>query len=488
MRNTHRIIVIAVLPILWALPITQAHSLTLLGKNEKKLATKLVDRDQGTDIKSAFFVVREFTTYERFHGSSTFCFRGTVAASIDGQWALARLLELGWSEAKDTGADSSDYLEVTAYSPGYCAVQTSPGKDQSLYLSSYKGPSKHWSGRPLEIIRGSALTLKTVPHADPAEWRILYLTDLVYQMTCSLPYWQESSDAEMASAMVQEASAIARTPYEKYLVDDLKLALENRRTPTGIHAMKTKHAWPAPPRPPVNIIIAPAGTVISWGQGSELTIVAAHQGTIRGAGASSIEKKTATMRAPSLHTSAKSAAKMPIQPAAPTEKKEIPPLHIFCRFGDTSKCDLNERDSDGATLLARIVEASRLEELKVLMDAGADPDIARAPGGATPLDGILNSVLNYNAAYYPKNSDRLFRAARVMDVLIGSGKATLSAKIKDQLQSDPESWSIRDQEAKQFFLDARVKLAKLPTRSEFLPSCPREVEPNRFVLKNPDAK
>jgi hypothetical protein len=132
-------------------------------------------------------------------------------------------------------------------------------------------------------------------------------------------------------------------------------------------------------------------------------------------------------------------------------------LVIHCRHGAPSACDLDERDVDGATALHGLAWAGRIDEVRALLEAGADPNATKGPGGQTPMDIVLRQVLlGYDGAA---------KAAEVLDALAASPRATLSAGLKEDLAADPSTWRlVPPGPARERLMRHREALLRLPAR------------------------
>jgi hypothetical protein len=401
----------------------------------------------------------------------------SAGADADGV-ALARLPGLKPLDKTPAGSADSNYVEVTAYSPGYCAVQTAPGREPGFRLGRIKSDRFDYTGRSIKVVSEGAITLQTVRHADSAEHRILYLTDVAQQLSCSHSNWSGETDAAraaMGAAMVAEASAIAKSPYEKFLVRELESAL--RAAPNAADSMEAAVLRPVQaPRHgalPMSMLIAPEGTPIHWGDG-RMPVVAVGRGSA-----------VAAARAAAVPAGAPAGTTSGAAPvvAAPAPTPAPPKLRIHCRNKEPGQCDVNERDSTGLTLLHRMINAGKVNEVAVLLEAGADPNIAAWPGAHTALELMLQSATNHQTAY--GGAERLAAKERILDMLVRDGRASLSAEVKAHLQSDPATWWVQDAGVKSFFQSVKEKTATLPVRPAFAPSCPRDVQQLPFVLKRP---
>jgi len=87
-------------------------------------------------------------------------------------------------------------------------------------------------------------------------------------------------------------------------------------------------------------------------------------------------------------------------PPAPVKIIEPPKednrMIVHCRFG-AGNCDLGARDSNGSTALYRFATALRVDEVRALLDAGADPWKPGMPNGEAPLDTIAQRLRSYPA-------------------------------------------------------------------------------------------
>jgi hypothetical protein len=94
------------------------------------------------------------------------------------------------------------------------------------------------------------------------------------------------------------------------------------------------------------------------------------------------------------------------------------PPTIRCRFGAPSQCDLDQRDESGETALYTAVKHFRLEEVRVLMEGGADPNVPVKPGGVKAAEVIQQRMTNYSPGSFDHEQGR-----QILALLAASPKA-----------------------------------------------------------------
>ena len=139
------------------------------------------------------------------------------------------------------------------------------------------------------------------------------------------------------------------------------------------------------------------------------------------------------------------------------------PLAIHCRHGAPSACDLNERNASGETTLFAYVSAGKLDEVRTLLAAGADPNVPKRPGGETAIEVALKQVgLNY---------DNAATAAQMVDLLAADPRTTLHAPLKEDFAANPSTWYLQQSPGRDRLVQRRELLARLPARAAPKPGC-----------------
>jgi hypothetical protein len=133
-----------------------------------------------------------------------------------------------------------------------------------------------------------------------------------------------------------------------------------------------------------------------------------------------------------------------------------PPLVVHCRHGAPSACDLDERDSNGATALYSLAGSGKVDEVRVLLEAGADPNATKGPGGDTAMDVALRQVL--------LNYDNAEKASQVLGALASNPRTMIRAALREELAADPATWQVSQPRARERLLQRREALLRLPVR------------------------
>jgi hypothetical protein len=384
--------------------------------------------ENGQPVPGAYVIAREFATIGQFHGHRVTCTRGDIDTPAGGPHEM-RLPPAGMGHL---AIDRTHSTEATAYAPGYC-VARSPATDAAGNVQ----------------LRGVAV--------PGDETRLHYLLRTANAIACNA--WSERSRGNaqaLVQAMRAEADAIARTRYEKSLVQRLSSQL------TGAVSL----APGDPPAIPVvvaradafarDFVLLPEGSLVRFPEPGEPNqmVVAARRGTAAVAASAAAPAAGAPNRAAPFP--APGTIGIDTAPAATK-----PRLEIRCRHGAPSACDLDERDARGRTALAQYASDLNAEAVEVLVAAGANPSIDSPLPGADAIEAWMRLVMNGTIA---AGSPEAVRAIAVIDALAASPKATLAPDLKSDLASDPSQW--RYWQANALMLHARGALARVPARAQ----------------------
>jgi hypothetical protein len=421
-------------------------------------AIKVGVRDAATNkpLDGAFVVVREFADVGQLHGSSTYCVRAQVAVANAPSFTL-KLPHPGTDMLTRARA-----LEGLAYRPGYCLARIGNAAAAARHKRVSMGMAA-----PAELDASADNRFSMQRAAQTVEERLLHLEQAAHGLACHEARWGDGSKEAMgrlAEAMLGEASSIAKTRYEKHLAQRIGATIAVARDlgkagpmPSAPYAV----IGGAETRFTRDFIVAPSNARIAWSD-AKRPIVA-----IAGPAAMSVAVAAAPPGAPvppvsAAPTPSPRPTNVPVlapQPVAP------PVLAIHCKHGAPSACDLDERDADGATALYGFARAGRPDEVRVLLEAGADPNATKGPRGDTAMDVAVRQVLlNYDSAE---------KAAQVLDVLAADPRTTIRPALREALADDPSSWrNVHSAPARERLLKRREALLRLPVAAaERAPSC-----------------
>ena len=443
------------------------------------------DAETGKPLDGAFVIARDFATVGKLHGTETRCVRGDVVPAAAQKTTVA---------LPGAGLDSltrARGMDVIAYRPGYCLARTADAARLSSHRYLPMG-----SAPPPNVLEPSSETRLALQRSTQApEERIRYLSEAAFALSCAPDRWSDRSGPALAAlqaAMVGEARGVARTRYEKALADQLEQRL----------ALVRSHGVPAHgmlSEPVVNafgrdFLVGPPEMRVSWRdpqplgvvalQGSSLqaaspgrpAVAAAVQPTVIAATPLQAQQPIAvqaarpgnpaqgTAPAPGNAVGVVGGAVASPHPALSTGLRPPPGLVIHCRHGAPSACDLDERDYAGQTALYAAATAGRVEEARLLLEAGADPNIARMPGAPTAIEKALETVLRGYSS--PE------RHLQVVDLLAADPRTTLPAALKADLTADPATWTqFAHSKNLAAVVARREALARLPARPQARPGC-----------------
>jgi hypothetical protein len=143
---------------------------------------------------------------------------------------------------------------------------------------------------------------------------------------------------------------------------------------------------------------------------------------------------------------------------------------IHCRHGAPSACDLDERDVRGFTALASLASELKAEEVRVLLEAGANPAVVIDVAGNATVEAFVKRIIERTPA--PGSADAV-HAREIMKLLAGDPRTTLTRSLHDDLAADPSTWIVQAPDAKALLVEARDAFATLPTRPDAKPACER---------------
>lgn len=427
-------------PILLTVALLPGAALAFLGTMVKVGAR---DSETNKPLEGAFVVVREFAEVGKFHGSKSYCVRAQAAV------ANAPSLTMALPNPGTDLLTRARALEGFAYRPGYCMARIGDARAAASHKYMNVGmaapPELDPSAENLFAMRRAALT---------AEERLLHLEQVANGLLCQESRWGDGSKeaiSKLADAMTGEADSIARSKYEKHLAGRvarrLAIARDLPKLDQHFGMMGMVHD-PGQTRFARDFIVAPANVRVAWGDGSRpvvaLTSPMAAAAPSPAVGGARLSHQSAIVASP---------------PPAP------PPLAVHCRHGAPSACDLDERDADGATALYQYASRGSIDEVRVLLEAGADPNATKGPRGDTPMDLVLRQVL--------LNYDNAEKAAQVLDLLLADPRTTVRPALREALADDPSTWrNVHSATARERLLKRREALLRLAVSPpERAPGC-----------------
>ena len=441
-------------------------ALLLLGIGTTEFTVAVRDAATGKPLDGTFVVAREFTTVGQFHGSKTYCVRGDVA-QVAGPRVSMWLPSAGTDSLHGARA-----IEAFAYRPGYCLARTADGRAASYALH---GPSLGAERpKPLDPAVETRLEMRRAVQAP--EDRLLYLGEIVQGLVCEEPRWSDRSREgleRVSKAMVAEAEGLARNRYEKSLVEKMKgwlvIAREMKPDQAGmVTAMGLPSFQPMTLAAgfPRDFIVGDPDLRVSWDASRNMAI-AAMPGRIESAQAMAMPSGPQPGYAALAASGAAPVQAVVVQPKTTVTAGRLGPV-IHCRHGAPSACDLNQRDAQGATALQAYVGALKPAEVKVLLDAGADPSIAAKPSGVAPIETLVERL----ARTQPDSADAK-SAAEILELLAAHPRVALPPKLRDDFAADPATWtSVQHSAGRKLLVDARPRLLALPARADEPPACP----------------
>lgn len=439
-------------------------ALLLLGLGSTEFTVAVRDAATGKPVEGAFVVAREFTTVGQFHGSKTYCIRGDVAQ------ASGPRLEMRLPGAGTDSFSGARAIEAFAYRPGFCIARTEDGRAASRALH---GPSYGERARGLDPAAETRLDMR--PSTQGAEDRLLYLGELALGLMCGEPRWSDRGREgidRVAAAMLAEAQGLARSRYEKSLVEKIRTSLAAAREmkpdhdgiPSALGIVSLRQGGLVFPR---DFIVGDPRLRASWDGGNNMVIAAmpapAPQAARILAMPSGSQPGSAAVASSG---AAVISSSLVVQPGIAVEASRLHPV-IHCRHGAPMACDLNERDAQGATAIQDLVVALKPAEVKALLDAGADPSIAAKPSNVAPIETLVERLIRTQ----PGSGDAK-NAFQILELLAAHPKVTLPRKLRDDLASDPATWtSVQHSAGRALLIEARPRLLALPARTDNSPAC-----------------
>ena len=317
--------------------------------------------------KGAFVVARELGELGKFHGTVTYCIRAAAKAS-----SPTGLTKLDLPAATIESLALTDHrLEVLAYRPGHCVARV--------------------KGAESAILR-----LRRAPNR--AEERLPYLEEVAVSLVCRRGGWGTGSPAvleKMIAAIEAEVKPHLHGPWERRIAQRIHTYLKAAKTFPSLEDLAQPAALAEPKTPsPRDFIIVPATHRTLFDERAQLWIAAPPRP----------REQVVVLSPPSGNRPGQAAGVVGAIGAIPgavggggSAADRAPPT-IRCRFGEPSKCNLDQRDESGETALGAAVKYFRAEEVRILLDGGADPSVAVTPGGPRPAELVRQRMKNYSPA------------------------------------------------------------------------------------------
>lgn len=248
---------------------------------------------------------------------------------------------------------------------------------------------------------GQTLRLKPVAHS-PHE-RLMYLDEFAGALLCPNGRWGEGSDiamARLAEAVDRELEPLERDAFGRKMARSIRERLDIARS-----------------RPSANPYLTPEAVMA-------MTAMAPRDFVF-----------------------------------APANQK---PLAIHCRHGATSACDYDERSERGETPLGEMIRLLKEEEVKLLLEAGADPSVPVEPGGPKAVEALVGRML-----YVTPQSRGADSVREILQLLVAHPKASLPGKLKTDLALDPKDWQeVRHLAGVSLLEQYREALSALPAHAD----------------------
>jgi hypothetical protein len=317
--------------------------------------------------KGAFVVARELGELGKFHGTVTYCIRAAAKGS-----SPTGLTKLDLPAATIEALALRDHrLEVLAYRPGHCVARVKGAESAILRLR---------------------------PAPNRAEERLPYLEEVAVSLVCRRGGWGAGSPAaleKMIAAIEAEVKPLLHGPWERRIADRIHTYLKVAKTFPSLEDLAADEPLTEPKTPPPrDFIIVPGTWASKYDERKSLWIAAPPRP----------REQVISLSPPSGNRPGNAVGVVgaigPIPGAVGrggggSAAARAPPA-IRCRVAEPSKCNLDQRDETGETALGAAVKYFRVEEVKMLLEAGADPSVAVTPGGPRPAELVQQRMKNYS--------------------------------------------------------------------------------------------
>ncbi len=432
-------------------------ALLLFGLGSTQFTVTLRDAASGQPVDGAFVVAREFATVGKLHGSTTYCTRADVAHPAGPRVAM-QLPHAGINSFSGARA-----IEAFAYRPGYCVARNADGAATSRALYGPGFSSERPKGLDPSVETRLELRRSTQTPVD----RLLYLDQMVRTLACGDPRWSDRGREgieRLSNATIAEAQGLARSRYEKSLAENMKATLVSmREMKPALGGTPATAAMSRATPFPRDFIVGDPDLAVSWDGGKDMVIVAMPRPA----------PQTRILVAPSGSQPGQAAgvvgaidSGLVMQPGGGMTAPRPGPA-IRCRNGAPSACDLNERDAQGAPALQGFVAALKVAEVKLLLEAGADPSVVAKPSNVAPIDALFERMTRTHS-----DSNEAESATRILEMLAADPRVTLRRKLRDDFATDPATWNaVQHSPGRKLLALSRARMLALPVRDE-TPACP----------------
>ena len=409
-------------------------------------------RDAADRPADAFVLSRELGELGKLHGTTTVCVRADLRAAVGGK-ALMSLP----GPTLDRMLLRDLKTETIAYRPRHCLARAK---------------------------NVETATLRLRPAPSRPEERLPYLEEVAASLFCRRGAWSSGSAASlerMIAAIEGEMKPLVRGPYERQIADRIRMHLQLAK---GFPSLEEVGAGPAlvteaSTPPPRDFIIVPASHSSTYDARGNMWIVAPRQ----------MPEQIVVLSPPSGNRPGNAAgvvgARDPIPgaivPGGTSAWDRSPPV-IRCRLGEPSKCDVDQRNTEGETALGSAVRFAKADEVKLLLDAGANPSLPVTPGGLPAIDLQLQRMLRMSPTGWDAD-----QARAIVAMLAANPKTTLPKALKADLAADPAQWNdVRETQGMLLLAEVRSTLSRIPARDESVAPCePLYVLPLNFPTREP---
>ena len=320
-------------------------------------------RDPAGRPAEAFVWARELGELGKIHGTITVCVRADL------QRVAAGTARIQFPAPTPVAMTLRDFkTEVSAYRPGHCVARAQDVE---------------------------SVTLRIRPAPRRPEERLAYLEQLAATLVCRRGAWSRGSAAAMdplIAAIEAEVKPLVLGPYEQEIAARIRMQLKLAKTfPTLEESTPQALAEPRTP-PPRDFLIAPGNQPSLYDERAKMWVLSAPR----------LSEQIVVLQAPSGNRPGSAAgvvgatAPIPgaVQGGAGAAQWDRSPPTIRCRHGAVSKCNFDQRDAQGETALGVALKYLRTDEVKLLLDAGADPSVNTTPGGLPAIDLLLQRSSN----------------------------------------------------------------------------------------------
>lgn len=392
---------------------------------QSKLQVRVVDAKSGARITSAWIAANESYYWAGFHGSGTECFRA-ITAFVDPARPDEPIVLPGTSIDSPRWVGSTRHIELFAYRPGYCAAQPYGAASMVGFIkwANEHDPGGLWgtveSPRP-----GDELAIRMMPAADPPEHRLRHLKIAARVIAGSCYALGGGYLAPMKAAMLAEASQLATTPLEKFLMSEVGAAFDPIDTPR-------KSLW-----------------VPLHGPASSGDVVTLRRMLDQGRTDPFFRSEYTT-------------------PGSPYRSKlSLGPNQVTLG----TPLNVDDRNEQGLTALMEAARAMQPATAKILLESGADVNMVSGAGGYSALDLVVSRAADDVRESGTEGQE--IHLLRMIDLLVKARPApSLHPRYREEL-TDPGRWQLGPH-LREFWAEVRGRVVGLPARAAMATTCPIE--------------